>query len=271
MSIAERATDSLVRGTFTAGRTISGQIDQDECLRLVRDIQNGNDEAQRELMELCLPLVQRLARAMATRTMAADEFIAEGTFALLQAATSYNLTSGVPFAAYASTWIRHAMRHAARNTRQTIRVSGRTQARLNKIWAVARQLESSSGERPSASEIAKVAGLSVAEVHEALERRGASVVSMDQPLNGHDAASPLADVREPATSDEEQTLDTIWVRSLLQAMPMDERDLVVRRFGLDETTPATIRDLSRSMGVAPRQVQATLERAMNRLRAMAEG
>jgi RNA polymerase sigma factor (sigma-70 family) len=264
MTTAEHATDSLVR------RSLSAQIDQDECLRLVADIQSGNNDAQRELMELCFPLVQRLARAMSTRTMAADEFIAEGTFALLQAATSYNLKSGVPFAAYASTWIRHAMRHAARSTRQTIRVSGRTQSRLNKIWAVARQLESSTGERPSAAEIAKVAGLSVAEVHEALERRGASVVSMDQPLNGHDSATPLADVREPATSDEEQTIDTMWVRSLLEAMPLDERELLVRRFGLDETQPATIRDLSKEMGVAPRQIQATLDRAMNRLRSMAE-
>ncbi len=264
MTTANVPAESIVR------QTLSAHIDQTTCLHLVSRVRAGSVDAQRQLIETCLPLIERIARLCSTRMIGADELMSEGAIALLQAARSYNSATGTPFAAYAATWIRHAMRHAARDTRQTIRVSGRVQAKLNRVWAAARQIESTTGQRPSATEIAKIAKLSVAEVHTALERRGASVISIDQPQPGHDAPTPLAGHDQPVTSVEETLSNTTRVRSMLQNMPSDERALVIRRFGLDEKTPATIRDLSRTMGMAPRQVQCAIERAMHRMRSMAE-
>ncbi|GMV27004.1 MAG: hypothetical protein AMXMBFR58_30350 [Phycisphaerae bacterium] len=245
-------------------------IDQDRCLELIREVQAGVGGAEGKLMELCLPLIMRMARSQSTRAMPPEEFISEGAIALLQAAKGYNLDSTVPFTAYAATWIRHAMRHAARDSHQTIRLSGRTRAKLNRVWAAARKIENTTGRRPSAREIAQLARLSVAEVHEALERRGAVVLSIDQPRAGQDAPDVLAGPLEPAApSTEDNSRTSSWIEALLRTMPLEERTLVVRRFGLDSSSPATIRDLSRSTGMAPRMVRSALDRAMHRLRAVA--
>ncbi len=266
-SIAPRSTTSS-HAPWAGGNWSTAQ--QQACLRLVGQVQQGSVEARRRLIEHCLPLIQRIARGCATRAQAAEEFLSDGAIALLHAARSYNPASGTPFQAYAATWIRHAMRHAARDTRQTIRVSGRVQARLNRVWAAARRIEGATGRRASAAEIARLSGLTATEVHAALERRGASVVSIDQPPAGREFAPPLAgaEQRQDSLADQEQT--AAWIHTLLDAMPAAERDLVIRRFGLDEKAPATIRDLSRATGMAPAQVRFALDRALGRLRTLAQ-
>lgn len=195
MTIANHASQDLLR------KGMSSQIDQRLCIKLVGAIKEGNFEAQRLLMETCLPLIERIARGCATRAIAAEEFTAEGAIALLHAARSYNPSSGAPFAAYAATWIRHAMRHVARDTRQTIRIPGRTQARFNRVWAAARLIESTTGRRASAAEIALLARITVAEAHAALQRRGGSVVSIDQPQPGRDVAPPLQGATDSSAPD----------------------------------------------------------------------
>lgn len=258
------------KSAVKAIKTMAPQIDQRLCLKLVGGVKAGNVDAQKALMEACLPLIERIARGCATRSITAEEFTAEGAIALLHAARSYNPASGAPFAAYAATWIRHAMRHAARSTRQTIRVPGRTQARLNRVWAAARLIESTTGRKATAMEIALVAKLSVAEAHAALERRGGAVVSIDQPRQGRESAPPVQGAVESAPPVEDRVMTSTWIRKMVQTIPQDEREIVIRRFGLDKGTPATLRDLSRTLKMPPRQIQNVLDRALRRLRGMVQ-
>jgi RNA polymerase sigma factor for flagellar operon FliA len=142
-----------------------------------------------------LPLVGHIARETASRMprhLGTDDLVGAGSLALVQAAHSYDASLGVPFARFANTRIRGAMIDQMRQRDWASR-SLRTRARA--LAAAAEHLTTALGRAPDDAEVAKAAGLSVAEVREV--RSGtdrATLLTLDPLANdGEGLGATLAD------------------------------------------------------------------------------
>lgn len=236
-------------------------------LRLVLEVQRGSREAQKDLIESCLPLLNRLARVNMRTGVVFEDLVAEGAIALVRAAHSYNPASGVPFTPYAATWVKHTMRGFERKLKQVIRIPGHVQTKLNRIESVSSRIESTTGRKALPSEIARETGLSESVVLQVASLRGGWLASLDAPRPGGEVPDASDDTVSDPAAGREQLHGRI--RTLLSGLSPEERALVIRRFGLGCQQPGTIKDLARQLNLAPRRVQRALDRAMRQLRTVA--
>ena len=84
---------------------------QDTDILWTRYRADGDGEARAQLLTQYLGLVHHIARGMAVRTpaMDVDELVSAGTFGLIQALESFDLSRGLAFSTYAVRRIRGAI------------------------------------------------------------------------------------------------------------------------------------------------------------------
>jgi len=92
-----------------ATATTRNEIMPGELWQRYRD--TGDPEARRQLLELYIGLVHHVAREMSRRTTAAelDDLVSAGTFGLMRALDSFDLSRGFAFSTYAVRRIRGAI------------------------------------------------------------------------------------------------------------------------------------------------------------------
>jgi DNA-directed RNA polymerase sigma subunit (sigma70/sigma32) len=77
---------------------------------LVRAAQTGDAAARAKLMEIAAPSIRSMSRCYSGGHTADRELIEAGSLGVLRALERYDAGLGTPFWAYASWWVRHAMR-----------------------------------------------------------------------------------------------------------------------------------------------------------------
>lgn len=113
----------------------------------------GDPEARRQLLELYIGLVHHVAREMSRRTNAVelDDLVSAGTFGLIRALDSFDLSRGLAFSTYAVRRIRGAILDDLRSQDWAPRAV-RVKARRLQVATVA--LEARLGRSPKPEEVA---------------------------------------------------------------------------------------------------------------------
>jgi RNA polymerase primary sigma factor len=87
-----------------------GPLDPGTESRLVQAAQTGDEGARVELLDAFAPLVRSLSRDYPTTSgVGRPELMSSGAAGLLRALERYDAGHDMPFWAYASWWVRHAM------------------------------------------------------------------------------------------------------------------------------------------------------------------
>ena len=84
-------------------------IDNDEALRLIELIQQGDSNAENDLAELGTVFIKAVAKQYVGKGLAADELIAASRHGLIRASHKFDKSRGFTFAAYAVWWMRQAI------------------------------------------------------------------------------------------------------------------------------------------------------------------
>ena len=87
-------------------------IDNDEALRLIDLIQQGDSNAENELAELGSVFVKAVARQYVGKGLSKEELIAAGRYGMLRASYKFDKSRGFKFASYAVWWMREAILQA---------------------------------------------------------------------------------------------------------------------------------------------------------------
>lgn len=119
---------------------------------------------------LYLPLVKSVAARIAARlprTVDVDDLIGAGVLGLINAASQYDKSRGVPFDKYAEIRVRGAILDELRNLDQTSRTARRRQAEIEEV---VRMLATQLGRQPSEEEVAKALGMTLSQ-YQALTSR----------------------------------------------------------------------------------------------------
>ena len=87
-------------------------IDNDEALRLIDLIQQGEPNAENDLAELGSVFIKAVAKQYAGKGLTAEELIAASSQGLIRASHKFDKSRGFTFAAYAVWWMREAILQA---------------------------------------------------------------------------------------------------------------------------------------------------------------
>jgi RNA polymerase primary sigma factor len=246
-------------------------LSREEEVAMARRIQQGDTEAEHDLVRHNLRYVVSVANRYKGTGLPLLDLINEGNIGLIQAARRFDPERGVKFITYAVWWIRQAIMHALADQSSTVRLPVKQAGILYKIAESFNKLQKKLSREPTNDEQAEALGLPIEEL-EALLRVYRTHLSLDAPVGEYEDTSYLDLLEETGMpSVEEQVLHSALaseVNALLETLPPRERKVLRMRFGMDGK-PQTLEEVGKQMNLSRERIRQIEKKAKGRLKARA--
>ena len=202
-----------------------------------------------------------------------QDMIQEGNLGLMEAAERYEPEKGFRFSTYATWWVRQRIVRSISDYSRTIRLPAHVHSMLQKMKKAKAEIKSQLGREPTTPELAH--HLDVPE--EKLELYATSsrnVVSLELPLRTASFKEDRRTLGDTLASDAptpEEDVEAEYLRRDIRAV-MDtaladrEREVIVKRFGLEDGKPRTVEETAELLGITRDRVRLVEARALNKLR-----
>ena len=238
-------------------------------LRSHREMLEAEARSQRAKDELVLAnqrLVVHIASRYLNRGMPFLELVQEGNLGLMRAVDKFDYRRGYKFSTYGTWWIRHAVNRAIANQSRTIRLPVHVREEIRRLVAESRRYVLEHGHEPTTEELARRLDIRRARVEEIMEA-SRKTLRWELPVgeDGETELGTLISDKDAPSPFEEVSNKGQW-EQITQAMESTlkprEREVLVRRFGLDGRSPQTLEDVGKQLGITRERVRQIQARAM---------
>ncbi len=226
--------------------------------------------ARDRMIEANLWLVVAVARGHRGRGVPFADLVQEGTIGLIEAADRFDHRPGVKFSTYAQWWVRRAVLQAVASA-PIIRIPAKANRQLAAVRNAEAALTRHGQGAASSAAIAERTGLSATTV-QSLRMAARVTASLDEPV-GEDG-SLLGDL----VSDERDVdplrraidvEDHRAVSMMLRLLPQRHREVLARRYGLDQAGAQSHWQIGASLGIGAQRSRQIEYAALHRLRTIA--
>lgn len=216
-------------------------------------IDMGNEKIKNldEFIESNLGLVHSLANRFRGRGIEYEELYSAGCIGLVKAANNFEVERGLQFSTYAVPVIMGEIKRLFRDG-GTVKVSRSLKERSMKVTALRDEMIKK-GDEPKLSEMARILGLDVYEVSEAL---GVSMPAISLTFDDE------KDFDIPVQSEESSITDKIALRELIKTLNDEDRKLIVMRYWQNRTQM----EVAKILGMTQVQVSRREKKLLSRLR-----
>ena len=189
----------------------------------------------------------------------------------MKAAGRFDYTKGYKFSTYATWWIQQSITRAIADKARIIRLPIHMIESLGKIRRITLDLTTELGHSPSKQEIAYRLGISVSKLNSII-KSAQSTISMETPANSAEDSSKIADFivdESTITPDSRVTQENLFhdIRKMLNQLSQKERDVLILRYGLDNSgTKKTLDEIGTQYGVSRERIRQIENRAISKLK-----
>lgn len=237
----------------------------DETMKRIHRAHEGDKEARDQLVTENTGLVWSIVRRFAGRGYELEDLFQIGSIGLIKAIDKFDTDFEVKFSTYAVPMITGEIRRFLRDDGM-IKVSRSVKELAVKARAAREELTGQLGREPTVEEIAGSLGISCEEVAASLEA-GAEVESLYRPTGGEDNSMTLMDRLEEKSNEQEELLNRMVLKELLQGLTGQQREIIVRRYFFDQTQT----QIAGALGISQVQVSRLEKRILKEMRGRLEG
>ena len=242
---------------------------QEERALFCRLTADGDVRVRDALVERYMPLARSLARRYQRPGEPLDDLLQVASLGLVKAIDRFDADREIAFSSYAVPTILGEIKRYFRDCTWAVRMPRDLQDTALRVDRVVGRLAEELHRQPSVREIAAAVAVDEEAVLEALQAGGAyRAVSFDAP-RGHsdDSLAPLAECIGIGEHGFDRAEDRATLDRLLRIVTDREREILHMRFAQDMTQA----QIGAVIGVSQMQVSRVIRRALERLRALAEG
>lgn len=243
-----------------------------EELELGRKIQEGNfrekEVAKRELIQANLRLVVSIAKKYIGQGVLFMDLVQEGSLGLIKAAEKFDYKKNFKFSTYATWWIKQTIIRAISNHSRTIRIPVHMLEKIRKYKKACHIAEYDETMDVDNETIAKISGLDLKKIDEVKSALKKEPVSLDTYVTDDLCIQDY--VEDTSYVSPENSIQRIFqtrdVKKLLNILDKREREILIRRFGIDSNEPKTLEQIGNDLGFSKERIRQLENVAIQKLR-----
>lgn len=226
---------------------------------LIKEAQNGNEEAFEKLIDQNMGLVKKTALRFKDRGCEYEDLVQIGTIGMIKAVKSFDFSFNCVFSTYAVPLIIGEIRRHLRDD-GLIKISRNIKKNGIDILRKKEEYERSNSKEPTISVLAELCNLSAEDVVTALEAIS-PVRSLQEPLN-EDESSTLGSILKDDNNEIEKLTEKLALKEAMKGLTDVQKQIVTLRYYKDLSQQQT----GQILGITQVKVSREEKRLINYLR-----
>jgi RNA polymerase primary sigma factor len=261
--------DSAFLDKYLSDISKESLLTPEEEAQLAKKVREGDPVALEKLIRANLRFVVSVAKQYQHFGVSLADLINEGNIGLIKAAHRFDETRGFKFISYAVWWIRQSIHNAITEHSRVIRVPSNQSSYILKINRLIQSFEQTNEREPTPEEISEMTDIEYNKVRDLLHVTRKHV-SLDEPLVDGEEGSLLDIICSQNFSETDNNLikESLFyeIKRSMSYLTEKEREVLVLFFGLNNSQPLSLDEISEQMGISIERVRQIKERAIRRLR-----
>ena len=247
-------------------------INHREELRLAKLIAEGtpieSENAKKKLVNANLRLVISIAKRYIGQGVLFMDLVQEGSLGLIKAAEKFDYTKNFRFSTYATWWIRQTITRAIANNSKTIRIPVHMIDKIRTYKKEFSRLNFELGREPTDYEMMKIMKLTKKKLQSIKKAIMSEPVSLETPVT--DDLTIQDYIIDDSYKTPEKYTEKISmskdIEELLEYLDEREKNIIIKRFGINQQECETLEQLGKSMGFSKERIRQLEGEALRKLR-----